>query len=119
DADRRRLRLSAGPQRGAARPGRGTGARVNTMNKKEWWDGKRIGSLCLLVCTLAGCANIDQYAPAPIKVATRYDRPAAPEQTLAEPAQQAVRASGRWWQAFDDPRLDRLVTKVLANNNNL
>jgi NodT family efflux transporter outer membrane factor (OMF) lipoprotein len=55
--------------------------------------------------------------------ATAYTRPSAPLPAAyphAVVATAAPAATGEaWWSAFGDERLDRLVTQVLARNNNL
>ena len=65
----------------------------------------------LLAALLTGCAA---------QVHTPY---AAPEVNLpatwAHPADVAADAQNRWWTAFDDPTLNRLVDEALARNNDL
>ncbi len=68
----------------------------------------------LLVClALAGCASA---ADPGLGNLTR-DLPAAYPHAGVEPP--ASEQQGRWWTAFGDPNLDRLVEQVLAQNKDL
>jgi NodT family efflux transporter outer membrane factor (OMF) lipoprotein len=66
------------------------------------------------VVALSACAVGPNYSkPAPL---------AAPETTLRESAIAGVTPTplpDKWWRLFDDPNVDRLVEKALANNTDL
>ena len=67
--------------------------------------------LTILLCTAAaGCATTSGYATPQLPL--QYTQ-------AAGPAAESDQADDHWWQAFGDTRLDALVTRVLAQNNNL
>lgn len=69
--------------------------------------------LALLTATavlLAGCAaGPDYQAP----------KVSAPEQWRAAPQAQGAAATDNWWQQFNDPVLQQLISTTLANNHDL
>lgn len=78
-----------------------------------------------LLASLAGCASVGRYPVPPATVPSSYGThgsslgPAGdlPRSSLEQPRAD-VRAD-RWWSGFGDPRLDRLVARVLEANNDL
>jgi NodT family efflux transporter outer membrane factor (OMF) lipoprotein len=69
----------------------------------------------VLVCLLAGCAVGPDYKR------PRVDTPPAFKETegwkVAEPSDAAPR--GNWWDVYNDPILDKLVTQVKVSNQNV
>ena len=63
---------------------------------------------------MAGCAAIPKLGPVPqMKAASSY----AATQSLSAPA--ADWPQDRWWRAYRDPQLDRLVEEALAGSPDL
>lgn len=71
---------------------------------------RRSVSLLALLVALQGCASATTYSAPQMALPAAY-----PHQSGATP----VALQGEWWRGFNDPRLNRLVTDVLARNNNL
>src|SRR6185312_5273248 len=64
----------------------------------------------LLALPLAACVEAPPTAVSQVEIAP---------QKLGLGADAAPRADVEWWKAFGDPQLDRLVTRLLANNPSL
>ena len=64
----------------------------------------------LLALPLGSCVEAPPTTPSQTEIAP---------QTLGLSAQAAPRPEAEWWKAFNDPQLDRLVTKLLAGNPTL
>ncbi len=73
------------------------------MNVKKSWA-------LLLALPLAACVEAPPTTPSEIEIAP---------QKLGLSAEAAPRPDAQWWKAFNDPQLDRLVTKLLAGNPTL
>lgn len=76
---------------------------------------KRFGFLCLAVllpiCSLTGCAAL---------VRTPYQRPSVTlPAAWSQHNEGAIPVHDRWWEAFGDPTLNRLVAEALQQNNDL
>ncbi len=78
---------------------------------------RRVGtllSLVLLLAALSACSNL---------AGPDYERPDAPGKSswqadgMAKSAKTAIRSD--WWKNFEDPYLDQLIVKALANNLDL
>jgi NodT family efflux transporter outer membrane factor (OMF) lipoprotein len=67
---------------------------------------------------LAGCATAPSGSPA-TEEATAATSALAARPAFREAQQAAAFEDGRWWQRFDDPALDRLVTEALAANHDI
>ncbi|MDO7843205.1 efflux transporter outer membrane subunit [Sphingomonas immobilis] len=67
----------------------------------------------LLGLLLGGCSLAPAYQPPAMSV------PAAYKEGPWQPAQTAVAAPGKWWQAFGDPALDALEDRIEAGNLDL
>jgi NodT family efflux transporter outer membrane factor (OMF) lipoprotein len=70
-------------------------------------------TLVLLFGGLTGCGGVlhgvDEAPEAPVDAAPAWSSPGAGVEPFA----------GRWWETFDDPRLDALVTEALGRNLDL
>ena len=64
----------------------------------------------LLALPLAACVEAPPTTPSQTEIAP---------QSLGLGAQAAPRPDAQWWKAFNDPQLDRLVTRLLAGNPTL
>jgi NodT family efflux transporter outer membrane factor (OMF) lipoprotein len=64
----------------------------------------------LLALPLAACVEAPPTTPSQVEIAP---------QRLGLGAEAAPRPDTEWWKAFGDPQLDRLVTRLLANNPTL
>lgn len=64
----------------------------------------------LLALPLGSCVEAPPTTPSQTEIAP---------QSLGLSAQAAPRPEAEWWKAFNDPQLDRLVTKLLAGNPTL
>ena len=73
-----------------------------TRVKKIW--------VLLLALPLAACVEAPSTTPSQVEIAP---------QRLGLGAEAAPRPDAEWWKAFGDPQLDRLVTRLLANNPSL
>jgi NodT family efflux transporter outer membrane factor (OMF) lipoprotein len=73
-----------------------------TRVKKSW--------ALLLALPLVGCVEAPPTTRSQIEIAP---------QKLGLGAEAAPRAEAQWWKAFGDPQLDRLVTRLLADNPTL
>jgi multidrug efflux system outer membrane protein len=71
---------------------------------------RRIASSCALSLLLAGCL-----------MGPDYQRPRidAPDAFLYEPQATAAVANVAWWNEFDDPVIEQLITEALANNRDV
>ncbi|WP_225784965.1 efflux transporter outer membrane subunit [Xenophilus sp. Marseille-Q4582] len=100
--------LSQALRRGPPRPGTPRpGARRAALPRA------RLAGALALALLAAGCANTGTLAPpAAALTPTQAGLPTDPGLPIA-----AVDA--RWWQAFGDPQLDRLVDQALQGNPNL
>jgi len=69
-----------------------------------------------LVCTLAlaGCATPPPYAPPKIELPAAFK-----EQGVWQPAAAQATVPEAWWTLFNDPVLDELQTRLLADNQSL
>lgn len=68
----------------------------------------RLSSYVVLAVTLSGCTTLTQYVAPSIKATARYD---------GQPvAAKSITAEVRWWQAFRDKTLNRLIETGLAKN---
>jgi NodT family efflux transporter outer membrane factor (OMF) lipoprotein len=63
-----------------------------------------------LALPLVGCVDAPPTTPSQTEIAS---------QTLGLSAEPAPQPAGDWWKAFNDPQLDGLVSKLLANNPSL
>jgi outer membrane protein TolC len=63
-----------------------------------------------LALPLAACVDAPPTTPSQTEIAP---------QALGLSAEVAPQPAGDWWKAFNDPQLDRLVSKLLANNPSL
>ena len=75
--------------------------------------GLRRGGGLLLLTFVGGCS----LAPAPRMPAPVVEMPEAYD--VEAPAADAEREAQRWWRAFDDPTLDRLIDTALTENLDL
>jgi len=76
--------------------------------------------LLAMLAMLAGCAGSPAGAPAgSAQAAAATELAAAPAFLNADPRRVAGDADPRWWQRFDDPALDELVTAALAANHDV
>ncbi len=67
----------------------------------------RIGLLCV-ACSLAGCHSATRDFQSPVEVPSNWTR-----------EQEGPALPDRWWTAFGDPSLDRLIDTALDGNFNL
>lgn len=74
--------------------------------------GTRVNKIwvLLLALPLAACVEAPSTTPSQVEIAP---------QRLGLGADAAPRPDAEWWKAFGDPQLDRLVTRLLANNPTL
>jgi NodT family efflux transporter outer membrane factor (OMF) lipoprotein len=63
-----------------------------------------------LALPLVGCVDAPPTTPSQTEIAS---------QTLGLSAESAPQPAGDWWKAFNDPQLNGLVSKLLANNPSL
>ena len=63
-----------------------------------------------LALPLVGCVDAPPTTPSQTEIAS---------QTLGLSAEPAPQPAGDWWKAFNDPQLNGLVSKLLANNPSL
>jgi outer membrane protein TolC len=63
-----------------------------------------------LALPLVGCVDAPPTTPSQTEIAS---------QTIGLGAEAAPRSQPDWWQAFNDPQLDRLVPQLLASNPSL
>lgn len=72
------------------------------------------GSALLLAIGIAGCVVGPDYAP---PAASELSVPPALPSTIGQP--EGVELLGRWWTRLDEPALDALVERLLADNPDL
>ncbi|MES2941028.1 MAG: efflux transporter outer membrane subunit [Pseudomonadota bacterium] len=79
----------------------------------------KILSLSVLAAALlaAGCATTLSPLPTAIDTPAQFKEAEGARWTLAQPAE--ARDRGAWWQAFNDPVLERLVLRAAANNTDI
>lgn len=78
-------------------------------------------ALPALLLALAGCAGMDQVAPPQARTLDplRLDAGAAIREAAAGQSAQQAWPKQAWWQALNDPQLDRLVARALEGNPSL
>ncbi|MBA2674522.1 TolC family protein, partial [Ramlibacter sp.] len=79
----------------------------------------KILSLSVLAAALfaAGCATTLPPLPAPLDTPAQFKEADGARWTTVQPAE--ARDRGAWWQAFNDPVLERLVLRAGANNTDI
>lgn len=70
----------------------------------------------LLIVTVAMCAAAGQAAEAPDSTRYLRENVGTSWPQYSSTAQTSTASEARWWQRFDDPLLDSLITVGLANN---
>lgn len=69
----------------------------------------------MVLALLGGCSMAPDYHRPAVATPTAYKEAPAPWQVAGT----AVAASGKWWEAFDDPALNALEAKIDAGNFDL
>lgn len=76
---------------------------------------KRAGWVVCAIAGLCGCTAGPNYVRPPVETPSAYKEAQAWKQ--AEPRDERPR--GNWWEAFNDPQLDALVTQVAITNQTI
>jgi NodT family efflux transporter outer membrane factor (OMF) lipoprotein len=76
---------------------------------------KRAGAVVCAIAGLFGCSVGPNYVRPPVETPSAYKEAQGWKQ--AEPRDEQPR--GNWWEAFNDPQLDALVTQVAITNQTI
>src|SRR6266404_293928 len=76
---------------------------------------KRAGALVCAIAGLFGCSVGPNYVRPPVETPSAYKEAQGWKQV--EPRDERPR--GNWWEAFNDPQLNALVTQVAITNQTI